>query len=53
MVFVMRLIYNSRLRMYFLNLLLFTQPSAVNVTAAICVIYLRQLHPKSEFVTEE
>ena len=35
--FVMRLIYNSRLEMYFLNLLLFTQPSAVSVTAAICV----------------
>ena len=32
----MRLIYNSRLGMYFLNLLLFTQPSTVNVTAAIC-----------------
>ena len=35
--FVMRLIYNSRLEMYFLNLLLFTQLSAVSVTAAICV----------------
>ena len=35
--FVMRLIYNSRLGMYFLNLLLFTKPSAEHVTAAICV----------------
>ena len=32
---VMRLIYISRPGMYFLNLLLFTQPSAVSVTAAI------------------
>ena len=34
----MRLIYNSRLGMYFLNLLLFTQPSALTVTATICVV---------------
>lgn len=35
--FVMRLICNSCLWMYFLILLLFTQPSAVNVTTAIYV----------------
>ena len=35
--FVMRLICNSCLLMYFLILLLFTQPSAVNVTTAIYV----------------
>ena len=56
----MRLIYNSRLRMYFLNLLLFPQPSAVNETAAICVVSAvsilpesRQLPPRNEFVKEE
>ena len=39
LVFVMRLIiYNSRLGMYSRNLLLFTYPSAVNVTAAICLV---------------
>ena len=32
------IIYNSRLGMYSLNLLLFTYPSAVNVTAAICLV---------------
>ena len=33
--FVMRLIYNSRLEIYFLNLLLFLEPSAVDYYAII------------------
>ena len=59
----MRLIYTSGLGIYFLNLLLFTQLSAVDVTVAICgflgktavsiISEPRQLPPKSEFVTEE
>ena len=46
--------------MYFLNLLLFPQPSAVNETAAICVVSVvsilpesRQLPLRNEFVKEE
>ena len=34
----MRLIYTSGPGIYFLNLLLFTQLSAVDVTVAICVV---------------
>ena len=46
--------------MYFLNLLLFTQPSAVNETATICVVSAvfilsesHQLPLRSKFVKEE
>ena len=43
--------------MYFLNFLLFTQQSAVNETATICVVLIlsesHQLPPRSKFVKEE